>query len=80
MRNLFVRLVAMGAVGLAGAGCANEHPAGYQGLGLRSLAIASPAQQDAPSNNAMARRVLTAIALEKVTGRKPDPGRLAETR
>ncbi len=56
------------------AGCANNQPL--------STGFAAPAQAAAPerdpSRKTMASKVLSAIALERVTGRKPDPARLNE--
>ena len=67
-----------GIVILAGgllAGCANNTPL--------STGFAPPAQAAAepdrdPSKKTLASKVLSAIALERVTGRKPDPARLTE--
>jgi hypothetical protein len=39
-----------------------------------------PVDQRDPRKQTMASKVLGAIALERVTGRKPDPGRLNERR
>ncbi len=73
------------------AACANEHAPkvmGYQAA-ASPLAIApattattpsAPASLPVPVRKSMADKVLTAIALERVTGRKPDPARLAEAR
>ena len=65
------------------AGCANETPnmAGF--VTSSSLAVASPANAAiAPEaqlpRKTMSDRVLTAIALERVTGLKPDPSRLSQ--
>lgn len=57
------------------AGCANSQPL--------STGFAGPAQAaESPDKDAgkktMASKVLSAIALERVTGRKPDPSRLNE--
>ena len=68
-----------GIVILAGAllaGCANSQPL--------STGFAAPAQaaepqpERDPSKKTLASKVLSAIALERVTGRKPDPARLTE--
>ena len=49
---------------------------------ILAIAPCSPAQAAAPerdpSKKTMASKVLSAIALERVTGRKPDPARLNE--
>lgn len=65
------------------AGCASETPnvAGF--VTSSTLAVASPANaatmaEQAPPRKTMSDRVLTAIALERVTGLKPDPSRLAQ--
>jgi hypothetical protein len=56
------------------AGCANSEPL--------SSGLASPAQAVEPirdpAKKTLASKVLSAIALERVTGRKPDPARLFE--
>lgn len=53
-------------------GCANSQPL--------STGFAGPAQaaERDPGKKTMASKVLSAIALERVTGRKPDPSRLTE--
>lgn len=67
------------------AGCSGDVPslAGY--AATPELMIATPAVasvpmplQQLPYRKTMSDRVLAAIALERVTGLKPDPGRLAE--
>jgi hypothetical protein len=58
------------------AGCANNQPFS---TGLAPSAQASEAELERdPSKKTMASKVLSAIALERVTGRKPDPARLKE--
>ena len=56
------------------AGCANSR--------RRRRHFAGPAQAAEPdrdpSKKTLASKVLSAIALERVTGRKPDPSRLTE--
>ena len=54
------------------AGCANNQPIS---TGLAAPAQAAPIERD-PSKKTLASKVLSAIALERVTGRKPDPARL----
>jgi len=76
------------------AGCSGDQRVG-SGLGLPGLApaaVASVAQTDDAAaleaaaeqrlagRRSLASKVLAAIALERVTGRKPDPARLAELR
>ena len=56
------------------AGCANSQPFS---TGLAAQAAEPEAERD-PSQKTMASKVLSAIALERVTGRKPDPARLKE--
>ena len=56
------------------AGCANSQPLSS---GPGTPAQAAEPERD-PSKKTMASKVLSAIALERVTGRKPDPARLNE--
>jgi uncharacterized lipoprotein YmbA len=56
------------------AGCANNQPLA---TGFTTPAQAAEPERD-PSKKTMASKVLSAIALERVTGRKPDPARLNE--
>jgi hypothetical protein len=56
------------------AGCANNQPLS---TGFAAPAQAAEAERD-PSKKTLASKVLSAIALERVTGRKPDPARLTE--
>jgi hypothetical protein len=56
------------------AGCASNEPLT---AGLASPAQASEPERD-PSKKTLASKVLSAIALERVTGRKPDPSRFNE--
>jgi hypothetical protein len=56
------------------AGCANSQPLS---TGFAGPAQAGDAERD-PGKKTMASKVLSAIALERVTGRKPDPARLNE--
>jgi hypothetical protein len=72
------RVLAWGAMlvvaGTLFAGCAGNQPLA---TGFAGPAQASDAEPD-PGKKTMASKVLTAIALERVTGRKPDPARLNE--
>ena len=43
-----------------------------------SLDVVSPAEAAEPAKKTLASKMLAAIALEKVTGLKPDPARFAE--
>lgn len=72
---------------LALAGCANEGMpgvgAGFAAPGITTGAVAAyaPAGDGAGEvapRKTLASKVLAAIALERVTGRKPDPARLTE--
>jgi hypothetical protein len=56
------------------AGCAANEPLSG---GLAGPAQAAEVDQD-PGKKTLASKVLSAIALERVTGRKPDPARLNE--
>ncbi len=77
------QVVLFATVGLMVSGCANETPltpqlASVSVLGNQPMA----ADQHGPRPNEMPKKtmsdkVLAAIALERVTGLKPDPGRLA---
>ncbi|MGE0699046.1 MAG: hypothetical protein AB7O57_08125 [Hyphomicrobiaceae bacterium] len=69
------------------AGCANDTPSLAGFASSSSLAIANPAvvtgslplgDAKQPHRKTMSDRVLAAIALERVTGLKPDPARLVE--
>jgi len=68
------------------AACASEAPSLASLAPVSALAVATPpmpapAAQPAPQHQfrkTMTDRVLAAIALERVTGRKPDPSRLVE--
>ena len=55
-------------------GCAGNQPLS---TGFAGPAQAADAERD-PGKKTLASKVLTAIALERVTGRKPDPSRLNE--
>lgn len=66
---------------LACAACANERAPqvlGYQAQIAPKQTAALPAERQPELKKTMASKVLAAIALERVTGRKPDPSRLAE--
>jgi len=56
------------------AGCTNSQPLS---TGFAGPAQAAEAHRD-PAKKTMASKVLTALALERVTGRKPDPARFNE--
>jgi hypothetical protein len=60
--------------GVVLAGCANSQPLS---TGFAAPAQAAEVERD-PSKKTLASKVLSAIALERVTGRKPDPARLTE--
>jgi hypothetical protein len=63
-------------VGALLGGCANNQPFST-GLAPPAQAAAAEPERD-PSRKTLASKVLSAIALERVTGRKPDPARLNE--
>ena len=68
------------AVILAGAllaGCANNTPISTGFAPPAQAAQVTEPERD-PSKKTLASKVLSAIALERVTGRKPDPARLTE--
>jgi hypothetical protein len=83
--HVIIRVGSMAAVALTCAACANEPQPRY--LGMRANAFrtgaldpVSPAgvEPAEPAKKSLAAKMLTAIALEKVTGLKPDPARFAE--
>jgi hypothetical protein len=59
------------------AGCANNQPFAT-GFAPPAQAAEPAGPERDPSKKTMASKVLSAIALERVTGRKPDPARLNE--
>jgi hypothetical protein len=59
------------------AGCANSQPLSTSLAPPAQAATVAEAERD-PSKKTLASKVLSAIALERVTGRKPDPSRLKE--
>ena len=73
LRCAILPCVLAGSAGLL-AGCANNPPIS---TGFAPPAQATEADRD-PSKKTLASKVLSAIALERVTGRKPDPARLTE--
>jgi hypothetical protein len=77
----FRTVLALGVcVGLSA--CANDKPASAlfaatESVGLPSVvSSANAATPDMPPKKTMSDRILAAIALERVTGLKPDPARL----
>ena len=79
---MIIRVGSMAAVALTCAACANEPQPSYLGMranGFRTGALdpVSPPGAE-PARKSLAAKMLTAIALEKVTGLKPDPARFAE--
>lgn len=69
-------LIVCGGVALACAGCASEPKlAALTAPSLTTSALAAPAPGEMPRKT-MSDKVLAAIALERVTGLKPDPARL----
>ena len=77
-----VSVIAGIALPLALAGCANDVPSSSSFMPSPAIATAAMAASPAPAaadpsyRKTMSDRVLTAIALERVTGMKPDPARL----
>jgi hypothetical protein len=80
--HVIIRVGSMAAVALTCAACANEPQPSY--LGMRANAFRTGALDPVsppgaePARKSLAAKMLTAIALEKVTGLKPDPARFAE--
>jgi PBP1b-binding outer membrane lipoprotein LpoB len=77
------KLVAVTVIAFGISGCANDHPApaGFANVSVLSAPQARLAAQDEapvmPPKKTMSDKVLAAIALERVTGMKPDPGRFS---
>jgi hypothetical protein len=69
-----VLIILCSVIAEALAGCANNPPIA---TGFAPPAQAAEVDRD-PSKKTLASKVLSAIALERVTGRKPDPARLTE--
>ncbi len=88
--TVLVRAAAIAVVALAVSGCANERSIGLMGLGFHGAAsesaepaadAATPPGERIPTGDmkqTLGGKVLSAIALERVTGRKPDPSRFRE--
>lgn len=81
-----LRIGATVVLALACSACANERNADGLGYGQAAMHLAAPmlvpldaAAVPAEQQKTMASKVLSAIALEQVTGRKPDPSRFADT-
>ncbi len=85
--GVFLRMIAIaGAAALASA-CANERaaaPFAFANAAAMTTGSVDATERDAElraaSKQTIAGKVLAAIALERVTGRKPDPSRMAELR
>lgn len=86
---MIVRLAVVSFVAVSCAGCANQGPLTPMGLGFHGqLEGARPATgtlgpSAAPRSKmkqTLGGKILSAIALERVTGRKPDPRRFKELR
>ena len=80
---MVLRSAALAAATLALCGCAQERGTavfGYQASALASETASIDAEVEARHlrKKTLASKVLAAIALERVTGRKPDPSRLTE--
>lgn len=77
--SMLLRAMTLIGVLSACAGCASETPAnaGLATSAFSTSAQATPAPGQLPKKT-MADKVLTAIALERVTGLKPDPARLVD--
>jgi hypothetical protein len=71
---MLVRGIALLLAGVLLNGCAVNEPLSN---GFSGAARAAEAERD-PGKKTMASKVLGAIALERVTGRKPDPSRLTQ--
>lgn len=74
---VLIRGLMLGGIALTCAGCAGESQLGkvLNSPALTTSALAAPAPGEMPRKT-MSDKVLAAIALERVTGLKPDPSRL----
>jgi hypothetical protein len=74
---VLIRGLMLGGMALTCAGCAGESQLGkaLSAPVLTTAALAAPAPGEMPRRT-MSDKVLAAIALERVTGLKPDPSRL----
>lgn len=74
---MLIRGLVLGSMALACAGCAGESQLArsLQAPALTTSALAAPAPGEMPRKT-MSDKILAAIALERVTGLKPDPSRL----
>jgi len=86
---MLLRIALLGSMAAAIAGCSNaptiSGPSGLSNANLQpiSTAVASEhlaIEDELKTNKTMASKVLTAIALERITGRKPHPARLSPQR
>lgn len=78
---MVLRSAAFATAALALCGCAQERGTavfGYQATLPAQAAELDPELQAQVRQKTLASKVLAAIALERVTGRKPDPSRLTE--
>ncbi len=74
---MLVRGMALILAGALLAGCSVNEPLSSGFAGAARAAETEPDQRD-PGKKTLASKVLGAIALERVTGRKPDPARLTQ--
>lgn len=74
---VLLRGLIVGGMVLVCAGCAGETQLGkaFAAPTLTTAALAAPAPGDMPRRT-MSDKILAAMALERVTGLKPDPSRL----
>lgn len=88
---MIVRLAVVSFVAMSSAGCANQGPMQPMALGFHSQldaarpvvthqAPAGPVLQGTMMKQTLGGKVLSAIALERATGRRPDPRRFKELR
>lgn len=85
---MIVRFAIVTAAALSCAACANESSMRPMGLGMHgdiakpevTMAAPVPLPGGSAVKQTIGGKVLSAIALERVTGRKPDPRRFRELR
>lgn len=78
--TVVLRAIVLMGLALLCTACVNDDASSVMGYQAGAVRQEIPTTQalSVPARKTMADKVLTAIALERVTGRKPDPARLVE--